>query len=94
MAKERRRSAERRMLLERRSGVPRDAALPERRRFLERRSGQERRLTIRSAEDQIHDALRLITQVVEAGHAGEEDRRTLEGAIVRLRFALERLEES
>jgi hypothetical protein len=94
MPNERRRTLERRTLLDRRSGIPRDQSAPDRRWSVERRSGQERRLSILSAEDQIRDALRLMTHIVEAGHAIEEDRRTLEGAMVRLRFALDRLEES
>jgi hypothetical protein len=94
MSRERRRTLERRTLLDRRSGLQHDKALPDRRWNMERRSGQERRLSILSAEDQIRDALRLMTQVVEAGHTAEEERRTLEGAMVRLRFALDRLEES
>jgi hypothetical protein len=94
MPNERRRTLERRTLLDRRSGIARDQAHPDRRWNVERRSGQERRLSILSAEDQIHDALRLITRVVEGGRADDDARRTLEGAMIRLRFALDRLEES
>jgi hypothetical protein len=94
-APERRRSHERRRILDRRSGTPRDEPLEhaDRRWNEERRSGSERRLSIMSAEDQIHEALRLLTRVIDAGHTRDEERRSLEGAMVRLRFALDRLEE-
>ena len=46
-----------------------------------------------SAEDQIHEALRLLTRVIETGAAGEPERRSLEAAMLRLRFALDRLEQ-
>jgi hypothetical protein len=89
---ERRRVDERRMLLERRAGTGRHPA-GERRINGDRRSGIERRLAILSAEDQIREALRLLTRVIEAGTAGESERRSLDGAMLRLRFALDRLEE-
>lgn len=93
---ERRRRLDRRTALDRRAGVVRPEKAPtgERRINGDRRSGSERRLSILSAEDQIREALRLLTQLVERDLAMDEDRRTLEGAMVRLRFALERLEES
>lgn len=92
---ERRRSAERRALLERRLGAERAARRPDSDRRFEndRRSGQERRLAILSAEDQIHEALRLLTRVIETEATEENERRTLEGAMLRLRFALDRLQE-
>lgn len=95
---------ERRLVLDRRSGEERRAGNagpgPERR-DVERRSGAdrraaiERRLSLQSAEDQIHGALRLLTFVSDAGGPalGEQQRRGLEAAMLRLRFALERLEE-
>lgn len=58
----------------------------------DRRSGQERRIAVLSAEDQIREALRLLTRVVEDGTSENEQRR-LESAMLRLRFALDRLEE-
>jgi hypothetical protein len=58
----------------------------------DRRSGQERRLAMLSAEDQIREALRLLTRVVEDG-APENEQRRLENAMLRLRFALDRLEQ-
>lgn len=92
---ERRRSAERRALLDRRLGAERAAhrADQERRLNGDRRTGQERRLAMLSAEDQIHEALRLLTRVIETGTAGEPERRSLEAAMLRLRFALDRLEQ-
>jgi acyl-CoA reductase-like NAD-dependent aldehyde dehydrogenase len=74
--------------VERRSGA-------ERRQIGERRSAIERRLALQSAADQIHGALKLLTRLAEseAGRLNEEQRRELEGAMLRLRFALERLEE-
>jgi len=92
---ERRRAADRRALLERRLGAERAPRRPDSDRRLngDRRSGQERRLAILSAEDQIHEALRLLTRVIEAGTTAENEQRTLEGAMLRLRFALDRLQE-
>jgi hypothetical protein len=92
---ERRRSAERRALLERRLSIEREQQRPddERRVNGDRRAGQERRLAVLSAEDQIHEALRLLTRVIDAGKTAESERRSLEGAMLRLRFALDRLEE-
>jgi hypothetical protein len=91
---ERRRSRDRRTLLDRRSGAPHLERAPagERRINGDRRSGAERRASLLSVEDQIRDAVRLLTQVVERGKIPDEERRSLEGAVVRLRFALDRLE--
>jgi len=74
--------------VERRSGV-------DRRQLSDRRMAVERRLSVHSAADQIHGALKLLTLVAESEAAtlSEEQRRELEGAMLRLRFALERLEE-
>jgi hypothetical protein len=92
---ERRRLNDRRTVLDRRSGAPRPGQPPAvERRSSERRSGQERRLSILSAEDQIDEAVRLLTRVVETGSLPDEERRSLEAAMVRLRFALDRLEQA
>jgi hypothetical protein len=92
---ERRRRLDRRTALDRRAGVVRpEPPTGERRINGNRRSGTERRLAMLSAGDQIREALRLLTQLVERDSAMDEERRTLEGAMVRLRFALDRLEES
>ena len=93
---DRRRLNDRRTILDRRSGAQRAGHQPavERRIGGDRRSGQERRLSILSAEDQIDEALRLLTGVVETGSLPDEERRSLEAAMVRLRFALDRLEQA
>jgi hypothetical protein len=91
---ERRLTSERRNLLERRGEAERhEPPSVDRRRISERRAGIERRLSILSAGDQIHAALRLLTRVVEMGAVTEQELRTLESAMLRLRFALDRLEE-
>jgi len=102
---DRRESSERRLLFDRRSGVDRrqnDAGgIPggERRKFDDRRAGaerrafRERRLSLQSASDQIRGALKLMTLAIESGSVNERDRRTLDAAMLRLRFALERLED-
>jgi hypothetical protein len=90
---ERRRPQGRRNPSDRRNGAARSERTPQGERRLngERRSGAERRL---SAEDQIRESLRLLTRVIESDATHDEERRSLEGALVRLRFALDRLEES
>jgi hypothetical protein len=90
---ERRRPQDRRTPLDRRSGALRSERAPhgERRLNGDRRSGAERRL---SAGDQIRESLRLLTRVIESDATHDEERRSLEGAMVRLRFALDRLEDS
>lgn len=91
---ERRLTSERRNLLDRREEAERhERPSVDRRRISERRAGIERRLSILSAGDQIHAALRLLTRVVEMGAVTEQELRTLESAMLRLRFALDRLEE-
>src|SRR6267143_2063692 len=86
---ERRSETEAEVPVERRTGA-------ERRQIGKRRSAIERRLALQSAADQIHGALKLLTRVAESEggeRLTEEQRRELEGAMLRLRFALERLEE-
>jgi hypothetical protein len=91
---ERRLAIERRTLLDRRMHVDQQERPPvDRRRKSERRTWVERRLSIQSASDQIRGALRLLTRVVEMGAVAEQELRTLESAMLRLRFALDRLEE-
>ena len=105
---ERRDSEERRWALDRRSGeerrnsglTPEGSGQPFERRLGDRRSGGERRallerrLALHSAEDQIRGALKLLTQVADGRGAmlGDQQRRSLEAAMLRLRFALERME--
>ena len=74
----RRRSAERRM-----KEVPVD---------LERRSGLDRRLIVESATAQIHAVLELLTELADQGALRDDSRRLLDTAMLRLRFALERIE--
>ena len=64
----------------------------DRRSGAERRAQIERRLSLQSAEDQIHGALKLLTLVAEGSALGERHRRSLEAAMLRLQFALERME--
>lgn len=100
---DRRASAERRLLLDRRSGVDRRQdeaaeAAPDRRAARDRRGGGERRaflerrLSLQSAGDQIRGALKLLTTAIESGAIPEKQRRSLDAALLRLRFALERIE--
>lgn len=69
---------------ERRSGT-------DRRQQRDRRSGIDRRAT-GSPREQISRALDLVAYVAESSDLPEEDRRALDGAILRLRFALARLD--
>lgn len=100
---DRRDSSERRLLFDRRSGVdrrerdPYDAVSDDRRRDdrrggPERRAFLERRLALQSAGDQIRGALKLMTAAIEAGSIPEKQRRDLDAAMLRLRFALERVD--
>lgn len=99
---DRRESAERRLLIDRRSGVDRRQrhvpAGEERRGAGDRRGGGERRaflerrLSLQSAGDQIRGALKLLTALIETGSIPDKQRRSLDAAMLRLRFALERIE--
>lgn len=88
---ERRGSSDRRVLNRRGSRGERAAA--ERRTNSDRRTGLERRLALLSAEGQIHEVLRLITEIIDRGAPPDDERRSLESAMVRLRYALDRLRE-
>jgi len=59
---------------------------------IERRSGLDRRMIVESATAQIHAVLELLTQLADAGALRDESRRLLDTAMLRLRFALERME--
>lgn len=89
---------ERRTLEDRRTGEDRrvrDASVPvERRTGSDRRSGAERRLALQSAAEQVHAALGLLTRAVEAGSMADDQRRLLDAAMLRLRFAIDRLGSS
>lgn len=100
---DRRDRSDRRLLIDRRSGVDRrqsQAGMPgmdrrardDRRVVGERRAFLERRLSLQSAGDQIRGALKLITTAIDSGTIPEKQRRGLDAAMLRLRFALERLD--
>jgi hypothetical protein len=59
---------------------------------MERRSGLDRRMIVESATAQIHAVLELLTQLADAGALRDDSRRLLDTAMLRLRFALERIE--
>jgi ribosomal protein S7 len=58
----------------------------------ERRSGIDRRLIVESATAQIHAVLELLTQLADMGALRDDSRRLLDTAMLRLRYALERME--
>ena len=59
---------------------------------LERRSGLERRMIVESATAQIHAVLELLTELAEQGALRDDSRRLLDTAMIRLRYALERID--
>jgi hypothetical protein len=59
---------------------------------IERRSGLDRRMIVESATAQIHAVLELLTQLADQGALRDNSRRLLDTAMIRLRFALERME--
>ena len=59
---------------------------------VERRSGLDRRLIVESATAQIHAVLELLTQLADMGALRDDSRRLLDTAVLRLRYALERME--
>ncbi|HZE95030.1 MAG TPA: hypothetical protein VEZ49_10000 [Gemmatimonadales bacterium] len=59
---------------------------------LERRSGLDRRLIVESATAQIHAVLELLTQLADQGALRDDSRRLLDTSMLRLRYALERME--
>jgi hypothetical protein len=89
---ERRGSTDRRSLDRRGTGRG-ERTVAERRTNGDRRTGLERRLALLSAEGQIHEALRLISEIIDRGAPPDDERRSLESAMVRLRYALDRLHE-
>jgi hypothetical protein len=58
----------------------------------ERRSGLDRRMIVESAAAQIHAVLELLTQLADMGALRDESRRLLDTAVLRLRYALEKME--
>ena len=59
---------------------------------VERRSGLDRRLIMESATAQIHAVLELLTEIADLGSLPDGSRRLLDTAMLRLRYALERME--
>lgn len=59
---------------------------------LERRSGLDRRMIVESATAQIHAVLELLTELADQGALRDDSRRLLDTAMLRLRYALERME--
>ena len=62
------------------------------RRKSDRRQGIERRLAMQSAAGQLQIAIGLLMQVADRATLNDELRRSLDTAMMRLRFALERME--
>jgi hypothetical protein len=89
LAQDRRLEPERRSSRDRRVD---DVSVPIDRRTRERRAGPDRRLELDSATGQLHAALGLLTRAVEAGTLSDDERRLLDSAMLRLRFALDTLE--
>ena len=58
---------------------------------LERRSGLDRRMIVESATAQIHAVLELLTELADQGALRDDSRRLLDTAMLRLRYALERM---
>lgn len=59
---------------------------------IERRSGLDRRMLVESATAQIHVVLELLTQLADLGALRDDSRRLLDTAMLRLRYALEKME--
>jgi hypothetical protein len=59
---------------------------------IERRSGLDRRMLVESATAQIHVVLELLTQLADLGALRDDSRRLLDTAMLRLRYALEKIE--
>ncbi len=59
---------------------------------MERRSGLDRRLIVESATAQIHAVLELLTELADHDALRDDSRRLLDTAMLRLRYALERIE--
>jgi hypothetical protein len=90
---------ERRSGAERRTGERRSVAAQP---ALERRAGLERRLVRarrtklerrETPEEHIRNALQLLANVADSGALTDELRRDLDSAMLRLRFAIDRLEQ-
>jgi hypothetical protein len=83
---------DRRLLVDPRSGAEERAEAAGERRKSERRAGIERRLALQSAAGQMETAINLLMRIAESGKLNDEDLRLLDTAMLRLRFAAERLD--
>jgi hypothetical protein len=61
------------------------------RRTSDRRQGIERRLALQSAAGQLQTAMGLLLQVADSASLNDDERRLLETAMLRLRFAVDRM---
>lgn len=80
--------------LDRRSGGDQRAELvpvEAERRNSDRRQGIERRLALQSAAGQLQTAIGLLLQLADSAALNDEERRLLDTAMLRLRFAVERM---
>jgi hypothetical protein len=59
---------------------------------VDRRSGIDRRLQMESATAQVHAVLELLTQMADSGSLRDDNRRLLDTALLRLRFAIEQMQ--
>ena len=66
----------------------------ERRSGVDRRGSPERRVPLQTPADHVQWAIDLVARVAESGEMGDAELRALDAAIVRLRFALDRLAKS
>ena len=89
-----RRATDRRIELDRRFQdlpVPAERRQGAERRKSDRRAGIERRLALQSATAHMNAALGLLTRLADAQVLGDEHLRLLDAAMLRLRFAAERM---
>ncbi len=80
--------------VDRRSGADQRVALVPvavERRKSDRRQGIERRLALQSAAGQLQTAMGLLLQLADSASLSDDERRLLDTAILRLRFAVERM---
>jgi hypothetical protein len=79
---------------DRRSGAEQRAQLvpvSDERRKSDRRQGVERRLALQSAAGQLQTAMALLLQLADSASLNDDERRLLDTAMLRLRFAVERM---
>ena len=79
---------------DRRSGTDQrveSLAVAAERRKSDRRRGIERRLALQSAAAQLQTAIGLLLKIADSGALNDDQRRLLDTAMLRLRFAVERM---